>query len=76
MFPDPVALVEILGVVVLALGGREGIAHIKNKRNGSNGNGYVQEKFCDERTGNLKEILHSVQEDVKEIKEILQNPHT
>ena len=66
--PDPVTVEQFVGLLVLAMGGREGIAALVNKRAARNNkNGFVTEKFCNERNSHLKETLDDVREDVKEL---------
>lgn len=70
---EPVTLHDFIGILALAMGGREGVAYYIKKRNGKTTNGFVTEKFCNERTGNLEKTLDGIQEDVKTL---LQRPHT
>jgi hypothetical protein len=71
--PDSVIGIEkLIGTVVLALGGQEGIRQLIIARKRKNGNGHVTKEFCNERTGNLKEMVESIQADVKLL---LQRPH-
>ena len=72
--PDSLGGIEkMIGAVVLALGGQEGIRHLVKTRKNKNGNSCVTKEFCNERTGNLKEMVESIQQDVKEL---LQRPHS
>lgn len=63
---DPVTLHEFLGILVVAMGGREGVAAYMNRRQASK-NGYITEKFCRERHRNLEKLVDEVRQDVKEI---------
>jgi len=72
--PDSLGGIEkMIGAVVLALGGQEGIRQLVKAHRNKNGNGLVTKEFCNERTGNLKEMVESIQQDVKEL---LQRPHS
>ena len=72
--PDSLGGIEkMIGAVVLALGGQEGIRQLVKSRRNKNGNGLVTKEFCNERTGNIKEMVESIQRDVKEL---LQRPHS
>jgi hypothetical protein len=70
--PDSMTMEAMVGVVIAALGGQEGIRYLAKVRKNRNGNGHVTKEFCNERTGNLKEMVETIQADVKEL---LQRPH-
>ena len=78
---DPVTLEQFVGLMVLALGGREGVAALLNKRAAKkNTNGFVTEKFCNERNSHLKETLDDVKlslhDQGEDIKELLRRTQT
>ena len=62
---DSVSMEALAGILIAALGGNEGIKYIVKTRRQKNGNGYVSKEFCNERTGNIKETVESIQADVK-----------
>ena len=62
---DSVSMEALAGIIIAALGGSEGIKYIVKTRRQKNGNGYVSKEFCNERTGNIKETVESIQADVK-----------
>jgi len=62
---DSVSMEVLAGILIAALGGNEGIKYIVKTRRQKNGNGYVSKEFCNERTGNIKETVESIQADVK-----------
>lgn len=63
---DPVTLEQFLGILLVAMGGREGIATIIRRRNGKK-NGLVTEALCKERHGHLEKLVDEVRGDVKEL---------
>ena len=67
---EPMTLSQAFGLLVIALGGKEGVVHLYRKRNR---NGPVNRDFCDERNGNIKDMLEKLQEDVSKL---LERPHT
>jgi hypothetical protein len=71
--PGSVSLEAMIGMIVAALGGQEGVRYLARARKNKNGNGHVTKEFFNERTGNLKEMVETIQADVKEL---LQRPHT
>ena len=62
---EPVTLTELFAAIVAAIGGKEGIAYLINRRNNKNGTGYVTKEFCGERHSNVEKLLDEVRIDVK-----------
>ena len=54
----------IAAAVVLALGGREGIAALQSRRSRANGNGGYNKDLCDERHKQIDKTFERVEEKI------------
>jgi len=63
---EPVTVEQFLAIIIAALGGREGIKYLFNKRNGKE-NGYVTKELCGERYVNVVKLLDEVRSDIKTV---------
>ena len=72
--PGSLSMEVLAGIIVAAIGGNEGVKHLIRTRKQRNGNGYVSKEFCNERTGNLKDTVEQIHQDVQTILRTLHTP--
>jgi hypothetical protein len=70
---ETITLEQFLGILLVALGGREGLAAIINKikqkkeSEAREEQDFVTDKLCRERHGSLEKLVDEVRKDVKEL---------